>query len=216
VWKRQPGGGAKGLGTSPASSTRSLRTLGSGARDRRQQRLRVGMQRPIVEIALARDLDQLAEIHHRDAVADVLHHGKVVSDEQIGEAEALLQVLQQVHDLRLDRHVERRHRFVADDQVGIDRQRAGDADALALTSGELMRITPRVLRQQADHVEQVLDARLALGLGVKVVHRHRLGQDLAHRHARIERGVGVLEDDLHVTAQAAQRHACRGWRSPRP
>ena len=37
------------------------------------------------------------------------------------------------------------------------------------------------------------------------VHRQRLGQDLAHRHARVERGIGVLEDDLHVPAQAAQR-----------
>ena len=32
----------------------------------------------------------------------------------------------------------------------------------------------------------------------------RLGQDLADRHARIERGVGVLEDDLRVAAVGAQ------------
>jgi hypothetical protein len=68
---------------------------------------------------LSRDLDQLAEIHDRDAVADVLHHREVVGDEEIGEAEALLQVLQQVDDLRLDRHVERGDRLVADDQVGL-------------------------------------------------------------------------------------------------
>ena len=37
------------------------------------------------------------------------------------------------------------------------------------------------------------------------MHPQRLGQDLAHGHARIERGVGVLEDDLHVPAQPAQR-----------
>ena len=34
--------------------------------------------------------------------------------------------------------------------------------------------------------------------------RQRLGQDLADRHARIERGIGVLEDDLGVAAERAQ------------
>jgi hypothetical protein len=38
-----------------------------------------------------------------------------------------LQVQQQVHDLRLDRHVERRNRFIGDDELRIERQRPGDA-----------------------------------------------------------------------------------------
>ena len=41
-----------------------------------------------------------AEIHHRDAVGDVLHHREIVRDEDVGEPEALLQVAQQVEDLR--------------------------------------------------------------------------------------------------------------------
>ena len=68
-----------------------------------------------------------------------------------------------------------------------------------------MRIAPRVLGQQADDGQKLAGALLALGLGVQAVHGHRLDQDLAHGHARIERGVGVLEDDLHVAAQLAQR-----------
>ncbi len=133
------------------------------------------MERPRVEIALERDLDQLAEIHHRHAVADVLYHGEVVSDEQVGEAEAALQVLQQVDDLRLDRDVERRDRLVAYDQVGIDGQGASDADPLALAAGELVRIAPRLLGQQTDDVQKLTHAALALGLGMQPVHRHRLG-----------------------------------------
>ena len=39
-----------------------------------------------------------------------------------------------------------------------------------------------------------------LRLGQHLVHPHRLGDDLAHRHARIERRIGVLEDDLHALA----------------
>jgi hypothetical protein len=103
---------------------------GGGLGNRRQQRMGVGMQRSGVDGLFVGDLDQLTELHHRHAVADVLYDGKIMGNEQIGESEALLQILQQVDDLRLDRHVERRHRLVADDQVGIDPQRTGDAAAL--------------------------------------------------------------------------------------
>ena len=81
------------------------------------------------------------------------HHREIVRDEQVGQAEPLLQVLQQVDDLRLDRHVERRDRLVADDELGLDGQRAGDADALALAAGELVRDSAaRCVGAQADQV----------------------------------------------------------------
>ena len=85
------------------------------------------------------DLDDLAEVHHRHPLADVAHHGEVVGDEEVAEAEPLLQVLQQVHDTGLDAHVERRDRLVEHDELRIERQRPGDADALALPTGELVR-----------------------------------------------------------------------------
>ena len=65
--------------------------------------------------------------------------GEVVGDEDVGDAELALQALQQVDDLRLHRDVERRDRLVADDQRGLDRERAGDRDALALAARELVR-----------------------------------------------------------------------------
>jgi hypothetical protein len=46
------------------------------------------------------DLDDLAQVHHRHAVADALDHRHVVRDEQEGDAELGLQVEQQVDDLR--------------------------------------------------------------------------------------------------------------------
>ena len=79
-------------------------------------------------------LDDAAEIHDGNVVADVLHHREIVRDEQVGELPLALQVLQEVDDLRLDRDVERRHRLVADDQPGTQRQGAGDADTLALAA----------------------------------------------------------------------------------
>ena len=92
---------------------------------------------------VAAELDDAAEIHDGDAVADVLDHGEIVRDEEVGEAEPRLEVDQQVEDLRLDRDVERRDRLVGDDQLRLERERARDADALALAAGELVRIAAR-------------------------------------------------------------------------
>ncbi len=55
-------------------------------------------------------------------------------------AELAPQLQEQVDDLRLDRHVERGDRLVADQHVGLHGQRARDGDALALPAGELVRI----------------------------------------------------------------------------
>ena len=88
--------------------------------------------------------------HHGDAVGHVVDHGEIVRDEQVGEAELLLQILEQVEDLRLHRDVERRDRLVADQQVGPERQRAGDADALALAAGKAVRIAVEIALVEAD------------------------------------------------------------------
>ena len=45
-------------------------------------------------------LDDRALVHHRDPVGEVLDHRQVVGDEQIGQAEPLLQIQQQVDDAR--------------------------------------------------------------------------------------------------------------------
>ena len=102
-----------------------------------------------------RDLDQLAGVQDRDPVRDVPHHRQVVGDEQVGEPELGLQVLQQVDDLGADRHVERRHRFVGDDEVGPQRQRPGDADALALAATERVGVAIDGVDGQPAAIEQV-------------------------------------------------------------
>src|SRR5215469_2296191 len=111
---------------------------GSGAvfwdRYGRQQRLGVGVQRRLEQAGLVSHLDDAAEIHYRDAIADVLDDREVVGDKQIGQFELVLQIHQQVEDLGLDRHVERRYRLVADDQLRAQGEGAGDPDTLPLPS----------------------------------------------------------------------------------
>ena len=90
---------------------------------------------------------------------DVPHHRQVVRDEQVRQVELVLEVLEQVEDLGLDRHVERRHRLVADDQLRAERERPGDADALALAAGELVRVPVVVLRVQPDELHELAGPR---------------------------------------------------------
>ena len=68
---------------------------------------------------------------------------------------SLLQLLEQVDDLRLDRDVERRHRLVADDELRVERERPREPDALALPAGELVRVAVGRIRRQPDDVEQL-------------------------------------------------------------
>ena len=121
-----------------------------------------------VEVVALGDLDHLAEVHDHHAVGDVADDVEVVRDEDVGEAELPLQVLQQVEDLGLDRDVERGDRLVADDQLRVDRERARDADALALAARELVREAVVVLRVEADDLQQLLDAALDLGVGAEL------------------------------------------------
>ena len=161
---------------------------GVGHRHRRQQRLRVGVGGKVEHVVAGPDLDDLAEVHHGDAVAEVLDDGEVVGDEQDREAEAQLQVAQQVEDLRADRHVERRHRLVGDEEPRLDGERSGDADALALAAAELVREAPGEARVEADEVEHLGDARLALLLA-DAVGTQSLGDRVADRRPRVERRV---------------------------
>jgi hypothetical protein len=62
----------------------------------------------------------------------MLNNGEVMGDEQIGQPEFFLDILHQVDDLGLDRDVERRDRFIGNNQAWPNGQRPGDADPLAL------------------------------------------------------------------------------------
>ena len=71
--------------------------------------------------------------------------------------EPLLQLEQQIDDLRLHRDVERRDQLVGDQAFGLDGERARDADALALAAGEFVRIAVGRIGRQAHEIEQLGD-----------------------------------------------------------
>ena len=135
-----PSAGSPVSGTSPLQDDPLPAEGRVGDRDGRHQGLRVRVLLVPEQLATVGQLGDPAEVHDRDPVADVLDDAHVVGDEHVGQPELALELLQQVQDLRLDRDVERGDRLVADDEVRLEDERPGDADALALAAGELVRV----------------------------------------------------------------------------
>lgn len=48
------------------------------------------------------DFHNIPQIHHRNAVAQVMDNTQVVGNKDVGQAMLLLQLLHQIQDLRLD------------------------------------------------------------------------------------------------------------------
>nr|WP_236637981.1 hypothetical protein [Mangrovicoccus ximenensis] len=149
-------------------------------------------------------LDDLAEIHHRHVIGDMAHHLQVVADEEIGQVQLALDFPQQLQHLAAHRDVERSGRLVEQHHLGIDRDRPGDADALALAAAELVRITAEMFVAEPDQPQQFRDARRPVGGGQRQVQPERLVEHLADRHARVQRGIRVLEHHLQAAVHARE------------
>ena len=193
-----------GVGTSPFSTIRSRFCVGSGTGIADSNALVYGCSGSCIQARPTRDLDDLAEIHHSDAVRNMFDDREPVRNKQIRQPKFVLQVLQQVDDLRLNRNVERRNRLVADDQFRIQRKRPGDADSLPLTARKFVRISSACI---SDRVRPLpIDrqrGRFCSALVPDAVDLQRLGDDRKNAHTRIEAGVWVLKYDLHLAAAAA-------------
>jgi hypothetical protein len=59
-----------------------------------------------------RELHQTTEVHDRHPVTDVLDHAQVRGNKNVGLAEPVFELLQQVDDLGLDGNVQGRNRLV--------------------------------------------------------------------------------------------------------
>ncbi len=146
------------------------------------------------------DFHHSAEIHHADPVGDMAHQMQSVADEQIGQSQPLFQILQQIDHLRLDRHIQGRYRLVRNDKPWMQRNRAGDRHALALSSRQRMRIARLPRRIEADLLQQIPHPGTPFGCAQAFMHHKRLADDLPKCPARVDRSIRVLEDHLHVPA----------------
>ena len=139
------------------------------------------------------------------------HQGQVVGDEDHGEVTLALEPAQLLHDDRLHGHVERGGHLVADQQVGLHHQGAGDRDPLPFPAGQLVRVAASEVAAQRHVLQHPGGALGPLPVRQPEQLLQRLRDDLADGLAGVERGVRVLEDVL----DPAQRSPSAGPAAPR-
>ena len=134
-----------------------------------------------------------AILHHRDLVGDLEQHRQIVGDEDDGEALLAAQLRYLLDDLALHDDVERRGRFVHDDELRFEGQRHRDHHALAHAAGQLERARRQTVRINVDHLQQMGAAVVALRLRhvrtVRLVDVSELLLDLGHRAQRVHRAL---------------------------
>ncbi len=230
--ERRPLLGAIGLGIAAARAERAARwridrrgnfplqridialsrQLRIGDRHRRQQRLRIGMlAASLVDLVARRQLDDAPEIEHQDAVRHMPHHARDCGEMKISVSPN--SSLSSLSRLRICAWIDTSSAETGSSQT-ISLGSVISARAMpmrcALPAREFVRIAVDHFGQQAHRFHHLEHARLPLVLvQLRPQRAQRLGDDLAHRHARIERGQRVLEDDLQVAAVAARISSAR-------
>ena len=117
----------------------------------------------------------------------------------------LPQLPEQQQNVRLGRDVEPGNDLVGDHEVRLERERAGDADALPLAAGELVGIAVDEMRRQADEIEQAGRAIALVPPALEAPeHLQRPRQRDREPKPRIERRLRVLKDHLHARPQRPQ------------
>jgi hypothetical protein len=172
------------------------------ARHGGQERAGIGVLRGGEDVAHPGLLHLLALPHHHHVVGHLGHHAHVVGDEDHGGAHLGLQVADDVEDLRLDGHVERRGGLVGDEQFGVAGQRHGDHHPLAHAAGELVRIAVEELLRigQAHLAQQLPRPQARVARAQAFVQGERFGDLVADGEDRIEGGHRLLEDHGDVVA----------------
>ncbi len=151
----------------------------------------------VLHLVRRADLLQPAPVEHGHSVGELQRLVLVVGHEDRGLAGAVVDPAQPAAQVLADLGIERPEGLVEEEHAGLDRERAGERDALALAAGELRRVAvgePREL----DQVEEVADPAADLGParplrslpGVEAV-----GDVVGHAHV-LEQRV-VLEHEAH-------------------
>lgn len=133
-----------------------------GRRNRGKQRNRVRMHRILKQGCAIGELDDVTEVHDRDPIRNMLNNQEVVSNKEIGELQRLLKLFERIENLSLNGDVESRDGFIANNEVRIKGEGAGDADTLTLTTAEFVGVTRGLFGAEADRLHEFDDPEMAL------------------------------------------------------
>jgi hypothetical protein len=147
----------------------------------------------------------LSGTHYGDVGGELRDDRKTMGDQEISEMEFLLELLKKQEDLGADGDIESGDGFIGNDERGAKNQGAGDANALALSAGEFVRIAVHGIVRQANAAEELCNPGEAIVTReLWLVNRQRFGDDFADAHSRVQRSERILEDHLHLATLRAQ------------
>ena len=141
-----------------------------------------------------------------DAMRGLGHDAHVVGDEHEAHAGFLTQPQQEIEDLRLDRHVERRRRLVGDQQLRPAGDRHRDHHALAHSAGQAGAGTADSRRSGSVMPTSSSNStarRLRAALSSFEMGLQRLADLEADREARVQRRHRLLEDHRDIAPDDA-------------
>ena len=148
-------------------------------------------------------LDDAPLVDDGHAVADALGHRQLMRDDHQRDAKRAVDVLEQLQDAHGRGRVQRARSLVAQHDLGVVRQRAGDGDALLLAAGKLAGIAVGKV-PQAHQLQELAGARLALGAFL-TAQLQREGD--VRQHGALLEQAEVLEDHADLAAQVEQAAA---------
>ena len=128
-------------------------------------------------------------------------------DEDVGQAQFLLQAHHQPDDLGLNGHVQSGDDLITHQERWAQRQRPGDVDALPLSAGKLVGKAVGKFGIQAHQHKHPLRQFIQLSPAHPLVHPLDvvpLQNDGAHGHPRVQRGKRVLGNHLQLLVQVTQ------------
>src|SRR5581483_423049 len=198
--------------TSAAKTSMPIRTLRTRRPLRRRQELAqdgIGRAARLVRRAGESDPPLVEERH---PIGDEEGAREVVRHDDRGEAEALLEVADQVVDLRRGDGVEAGRRLVVEERLRLERERARERRALAHAARELGRHEP-FRAGEVDHLEHAAHARGVLVARPDAVLAERVDDVLAdgegvEERAHLEEHPEPAADRDHaVLVQRADRRA---------
>ena len=130
-------------------------------------------------------------------------------DEQISQTALALQTAEQIKNLCLYGNVQSGSRFIEHNHFRLNRECAGNGNALTLTARKFMRQTLQTFGSESSLLQKRLHAEKSLcRRQVRSERNERLFQNLPHCHARIKRRKGILKNNLYLSSESRAARPC--------
>lgn len=146
-------------------------------------------------------------VQYRNAVRNPPHRRQIVRNKQVGQVPFLLQLLQQMQDLRLHRDVERRRGLIQYQYSRLQHQRAGNRHPLTLAAGQFVRPAVQQIGRQRDPFEQLTHPPIALWFADRREIQQRFFNHPIKSLFGIERAERILINQLNALPKLTQRFA---------